>query len=186
MKLKKILNSIPLLIGVLLISSWGYKSFFRGNNQSSEAAQPNQQIWKVKSVHDGDTIRVVQGDRELKLRLCGIDAPETKQELGIKSRDYLRSLLAKNKDGMVNITEIEKDRYGRTVAEVFVYMNDNEHLDVNTEMVSAGMAWHYKKYSKNCPSHEQLGWAEANAKKDKLGVFAGNFEPPWEWRKSHK
>jgi endonuclease YncB( thermonuclease family) len=61
-------------------------------------ASPLGQV-KPGSVHDGDTLRVVRGDEELKVRLCpkgyrfayGIDAPEIKQPLGIESRDYLRS-----------------------------------------------------------------------------------------------
>jgi endonuclease YncB( thermonuclease family) len=48
-----------------------------------------------------------------------IDAPEKKQDLGIASRDYLRSLLNTNPEKLV-VMKKDKDRYGRTVAEVFI------------------------------------------------------------------
>ena len=43
--------------------------------QSSQI--PESQLWEVKagSVYDGDTFRVIKDNKELKIRLCGIDAP---------------------------------------------------------------------------------------------------------------
>lgn len=42
---------------------------------------PESQLWEVKagSVYDGDTFRVIKDNKELKIRLCGIDAPEKRQ-----------------------------------------------------------------------------------------------------------
>ncbi len=42
------------------------------------------------SVYDGDTLRVTDGTQEIKIRLCGIDAPEKDQPMGVESRDHLR------------------------------------------------------------------------------------------------
>ncbi|MGL5941133.1 MAG: thermonuclease family protein [Waterburya sp.] len=53
-------------------------------------------------------------------------------------------------------------------------------------MVEAGYAYHYEKYSGNCESAENLGWAEKIAKDDKLGVWNGNHQKPWEWRSANK
>ncbi|MGL5075861.1 MAG: thermonuclease family protein [Waterburya sp.] len=53
-------------------------------------------------------------------------------------------------------------------------------------MVEAGMAYHYQQYSGNCESAENLGWAEKIAKDDKLGVWNGNHQKPWEFRKTNK
>lgn len=62
-------------------------------------------VWelKPKSVYDGDTFRVINSDtrEELKIRLACIDAPEKKQDMGIASRDYLRSLLNQNGSPLV-------------------------------------------------------------------------------------
>ncbi len=69
------------------------------------------------AVYDGDTLRVVKGNEEVKVRFACIDAPEAKQEGGIESRDYLRSLL--NQAGnQVKVNQTDTDRYGRAVASV--------------------------------------------------------------------
>ena len=145
--------------------------------------------WKVKpgSIYDGDTLRVVRGNEELKIRFCGIDAPEKKQPLGIESRDYLRSLIAKG-DGTIHVLPIEEDRYGRTVAELWIPIKPDYEAEIhlNTAMVEAGMAYHYEKYSGNCESAENLVWAENIARDEKLGVWNGNHQKPWDWRKSNR
>ena len=48
------------------------------------------------------------------------------------------------------------------------------------------MAWHYSKYSGKCKSAENLGWAEKIAKDEKLGVWKGKHQKPWEFRASKK
>jgi endonuclease YncB( thermonuclease family) len=45
------------------------------------------------SVYDGNTLRVTDGAKELKIRLCGIDASEKDQPMGVESREHLRSLI---------------------------------------------------------------------------------------------
>ena len=145
--------------------------------------------WKVKpgSIYNGDTFRVIRGEEELKIRFCGIDAPEKKQPLGIESRDYLRSLIAKG-DGTIHVLPIEEDRYNRTVAELWIPIKPDYEAEIhlNTAMVEAGMAYHYERYSGNCESAENLVWAENIAKEDKLGVWNGNHQKPWEWRRKAK
>ena len=50
---------------------------------------------KVVKVSDGDTITVLTQNKEsIKVRLYGIDAPETKQDFGKASKQYLSSLIA--------------------------------------------------------------------------------------------
>ena len=145
--------------------------------------------WQIKpgSIYDGDTLRVVRGNEELKIRFCGIDAPEIKQPLGIESRDYLRSLIAQS-NGTIHVLPIETDRYGRTVAELWIPIEPDYEgqIHLNTAMVEAGMAHHYQRYSGNCVSAENLGWAEEIAKDGKLGVWNGSHQKPWDWRKANK
>ncbi len=115
--MKKLFNSTcgqvlcGVLIGLILVFV-GVLGNRKSISSSTEKAIANvlfkdnyAQQWQVKpnSVHDGDTLRVVRGQEELKVRLCpkgyrfayGIDAPEIKQPLGIESRDYLRSVCPK-------------------------------------------------------------------------------------------
>jgi len=107
--------------------------------------------------------------------------------LGVESRDYLRSLIAQGND-TIHVSPIEQDRYGRTVAELWIPIKPDyeAQIHLNTAMVEAGYAHHYQKYSDSCVSAENLGWAEEIAKEDKLGVWNGNPQAPWEWRKANK
>jgi endonuclease YncB( thermonuclease family) len=152
------------------------------NQQPLTRNNPPGELWQVKegSIYDGDSLRVIRGNEELKIRFCGIDAPEKAQALGTESRDYLRSLVAFSQ-GQVYITPIESDRYGRTVAELFG-INGNF---LNAEMVKAGLAYHYQRYSGNCPHKQDIVVAEKTAQQSKLGVWANkNSQPPWQWRRA--
>ena len=56
------------------------------------AAEPQTFTGKAVSVHDGDTLTVVEDGRQTKVRLHGIDAPEIGQPFGTRSRDQLATL----------------------------------------------------------------------------------------------
>lgn len=196
MKLKGLLNGSVLFVGLGLAAfSWLGGVRVRVNvedvpNDSvaeieSEGITP--EVWQVKegSVYDGDTLRVVRGNEELKIRFCGIDAPERKQPLGIESRDYLRSLVDIS-NGEVLLIPIEQDRYGRTVAEVYVKDSDDTAINLNVQMVRDGYAWHYERYSGNCPIRNEFAIAQEMAQSENLGIWNGNPKPPWEWRKAQK
>ena len=190
MKFKTFLNGIALSIGVGLAV---YSQFGKDERQSPQSTQPTAveqtqkfEVWQLKpgSIYDGDTLRVVRGNEELKIRFCGIDAPEIKQPLGIKSRDYLRSLVEWG-DGNLLLVPIEKDKYGRTVAEVYVQDSDDTAVNLNMQMVRDGYAWHYAQYSDNCPTKNELVLAEELARKEGWGVWSGSNIPPWQWRKAN-
>ena len=193
--MKRLLNSSSLLIGLILVFI-GVLGNRKTINNGIEKALSRvffkdnyAQQWRVKpgSIYDGDTLRVVRGTEELKIRICGIDAPELKQPLGIESRDYLRSLIAQG-DGTIHVLPIETDRYDRTVAELWIpiKLDYEAQIHLNTVMVEAGYAYHYQQYSGSCVSSENLGWAEEIAKDEELGVWNGNHQKPWEWRKANK
>lgn len=150
------------------------------------APSPTSDLWQVVpgSVYDGDTLRVVRNGEELKIRLCGIDAPEKDQPLGTEARDYLRSLLTQS-NSSVRILTVDHDRYGRTVAEVMGVLGESE-MNLNAQMVADGMAYHYAQYSGNCPSRAVIEEAEAIAKTSRVGVWADpGSEKPWEWRQKN-
>ena len=190
--MKKFLNHAALFIGLVLIS-YPYLAhkipFLPQLNQLLPRAITDAAAWKVKpgSINDGDTLLLTRGTEELKIRLCGIDAPELKQPLGIESRDYLRSLIAQG-NGTIYVQPIEKDRYNRTVAELWIPIKPDyeRQIHLNTAMVEAGYAYHYQKYSGNCESAENLGIAEKIARENKLGVWNGSHQKPWEFRRKAK
>ena len=131
----------------------------------------------VIGVSDGDTVKVLDaGKKQHRIRLLGIDAPESNQAFGQKSKQYLSSLIF-NKN--VSITYKEKDQYGRILGTIF-YENEN----INLKMVHAGLAWHYVYFAKD---NKELAEAEAAARKEKLGLWAEpNPMPPWDFRYQKK
>lgn len=125
---------------------------------------------KVVSIHDGDTITILQDKQQIKVRLFGIDAPELKQPYGKKSKQFLANLVAGQ---MVEVEENGKDRYKRTIGTI--YLGDT---DINAQMVASGYAWAYRKFSKKYTAQE------SRAKSQRLGLWRDK-EPisPWEWRR---
>ena len=125
---------------------------------------------RVVSIHDGDTITILQNKTQIKVRLFGIDAPELKQPYGKKSKQFLANLIAGE---VVEVEENGKDRYKRTIGTV--YLNGK---DINAQMVANGYAWAYRKFSKKYTPQE------SQAKKQRLGLWQDKEPiPPWEWRR---
>ena len=124
---------------------------------------------KVVSIHDGDTITVLQDKRQIKVRLFGIDAPELKQTYGKKSKQFLANLIAGE---VVEVEENGKDKYKRTIGTI--YLNG---ADINAQMVANGYAWAYRKFSKKYTAQE------SKAKSQKLGLWQDKEPiPPWVFR----
>lgn len=123
---------------------------------------------------DGDTIEI--GSQ--KIRLFGIDGPEAKQPCTVDGKAWacgqeatwaLAYLLSEH---WVTCQQRDIDRYKRIVAVCFV-----GPLDVNAEMVRQGWALAYRQYSKDYVS------AEAEAQRERAGIWRGKFEKPWDWRR---
>ncbi|MEG4443542.1 thermonuclease family protein [Microcoleus sp. AT9_B5] len=186
--MQKFLNALPLLAIAALI--WFH--FHQPDNDKPKLAKRPSETASLRcsvidgSVYDGDTFRVKCDNREQKLRLCGIDAPEAKQPLGIESRDYLRSLIAKASNKVI-VVEMDRDKYNRTVAEV-LFDTPNGEQSVQEEMLKAGMAYHYKQFSGNCHNADVFDTAEDIGRSQKLGVWRlpGGGERPWDYRKQNK
>lgn len=85
-----------------------------------------------------------------------------------------------------NVMPVKRDRYGRLVAEVFIkaptpQQPEQEKL-VNYEMVAAGMACHYARYSGSCLNQQGLIDGEAEAKRFRQGVWSNpNLIKPWDY-----
>lgn len=137
---------------------------------------------KVVRVSDGDTVTILDGaNRQHRIRLAGIDAPETRQPYGQASRKNLASLIAGKE---VTVESQKADKYGRTVGVVWL-----DGKDICLEQVSAGMAWHYKQYAREQHATERQSYAdtEQNARVLKVGLWQDrNPMAPWVYRKSPK
>jgi len=133
---------------------------------------------RVVGVSDGDTVTVLDASKQQhKIRLSGIDAPESGQAFGQRAKQAL-SECAFGKYATVTGDKI--DRYGRTVAKVTV-----SGVDCNLRQLELGMAWHYKKYEGEQPVDERRAYAqaEARARSKKIGLWIDpSAVPPWDWR----
>jgi endonuclease YncB( thermonuclease family) len=131
---------------------------------------------RVVAVADGDTLTVepVGGGDRIKIRLWGVDAPESKQPYGQTAKGFVvKATLFKE----VAITSVNKDRYSRTVA--VVTLSDESILQ--ERLLCEGLVWVYAQYCRNCDAWKRL---ERQAEKEKKGLWADDRSvPPWEWRK---
>ena len=98
----------------------------------------------IKSCYDGDTCTAIDGE---KIRLACINTPELKgkdsdPEKAIEARDFLNKLVA---DKEISINRITKDRYDRTVAELF-----KDGVNIQELIVNKGYGKIYKRYSYQC------------------------------------
>ena len=129
---------------------------------------------KVIVVIDGDTVLILRGNKQIKVRLAGIDAPEKAQAFGENSKQSLTELVL-NKQ--VRVDSQAKDSYGRMVAQIKV-----DELNVNYEQVQRGMAWAYSRFNRS----KALLVLQNGAMEAKRGLWAqADPMPPKEWRKTH-
>jgi micrococcal nuclease len=132
---------------------------------------------KVTGIKDGDTFEVLYDGQPERVRLAEIDCPEKSQAFGKNARQYASGLCFGK---MVTVTSNGKrDRYNRVVGTIVTV----DGVNVNAELVKAGLAWHYKQYSKS----EALAALEEQARQVRIGLWADK-DPvaPWEWRKSRR
>lgn len=126
----------------------------------------------VTNVSDGDTISVKAGGAYCRVRLKGIDAPESDQKFGDEAASYLKSLVGGK---VVRIEYSETDRYGRLIGTVYL-----QGMDINLLMIRSGFAWHYKQYDDT----QSYADAEIEARAAVRGLWVDvNPVPPWEYRR---
>jgi endonuclease YncB( thermonuclease family) len=137
---------------------------------------------RVVRIADGDTITVLDAtNAQHRIRLQGIDAPESHQAFGTQSKKNLSNLIF---DQDVTIEYEKTDQYGRIVGKIFF-----EGKDINLEQVKAGMAWHYKEYQhEQTPEDRELyARAEDEARNARRGLWV-DADPvePSAFRKEQK
>ena len=137
---------------------------------------------EVVDVTDGDTLTVIKGkgNRQVDVRLYGVDTPETDQPFGRKATRFTTRLAGNSR---VEVVQKDRDRYGRVVALVYIE-GDGECL--NEELVREGFAWVYERYChiRDCDHWQDL---ERQARQDDKGLWARSDPvPPWDWRRGER
>jgi endonuclease YncB( thermonuclease family) len=132
----------------------------------------------IPRIVDGDTVEIAA----TKIRLSGIDAPETDQlcldakggkwACGIAARDELVKY-SRDRSWTCHVTGA--DKYGRSLARCEV-----DGADVERWMVRSGWALAFVRYSREYVADE------AEAKSKRAGLWSGAFVAPWDWRGRNK
>ena len=128
------------------------------------------------AVKDGDTIEVLKEGKAVTIRLAEIDCPEKAQPFGNKAKKFTSELCFGR---TVKVLPQDIDRYGRTVAKVILPSGRS----LNQELVKAGLAWQYTKYSHD----EYLKHLEKEARENGRGLWRDPHPiAPWEWKHGGK
>ncbi len=170
--------SLLLIVNVACRSKSGKQQSTEKQDSQSIKIEPGNIIsGKVISVLDGDTYDIlIKGDTTIRVRMNGIDAPERGMPFSNISKKYLSGLCF-GKQVTIEITGI--DVYNRILA--FTYLDDGREL--SHEMIKAGLAWHFKRYS----SDSILANLEIEARKLKKGLWVQkNPMAPWDNRRYHR
>lgn len=139
---------------------------------------PETLLCLVIAVVDGDTLKVrcdhAISAQPLTVRIAAIDAPETGQPYGRRSRQSLHKLCFQQTATLVTHA---RDRWARVIADVHC-----DRQDAGLTQVSLGMAWAYGRGRDGAAVKVQ----EEMARAENLGLWAGkNPIAPWLWRKNH-
>jgi len=136
---------------------------------------------KSVRVIDGDTLEIIptKGPSE-RIRLLGIDAPESNQAHGTYSTQTLQQCV---NQGQVIVEWFEQDRYQRLLGKVRAY-----GVDCNLNQIQQGAAWHYKQYQQSQSEFDRLNYAnaEVNARRQAIGLWASStVVAPWDYRRGN-
>lgn len=127
--------------------------------------------WRVVGVYDGDTVTCLdEAGQQQKVRLAGIDAPESSQDYALASREALAGFVFGR---TVEVVDTGRDANGALLGTVFV-----DGQDINRQMVATGNAW-----ADPAAVDPSLAAAQADAQTRSLGLWAQpNPTPPWSGR----
>ena len=136
-----------------------------------------QEIYGEAKVIDGDTIHIGNN----KFRLHGIDAPERNQKCIFNNEDWecgknsTLALIEMIENHPVKCRINGVDRYNRFIAVCF-----SGKKNLNKMMVKNGWAIAYRYYSLEYAEEEE------SAKLNNVGIWSGEFEEPYLFRKKNK
>jgi len=136
--------------------------------RESRVKAPTEQTLSglVVRIADGDTITVLDSSNtQHRIRLQGIDAPESHQDFGTQSKKNLSGMIFGKQ---VTVIYEKTDQYGRLVGKVLL-----DGRDINLEQIRSGMAWHYKEYEREQTEEDRelYAGAEHEARSARRGLW---------------
>ncbi|MDK7282632.1 thermonuclease NucI [Staphylococcus pettenkoferi] len=175
MKSKKSLTVIIVaivIIGVLAFQYINHTGPFKQSGSDSEAPENTEKV-HVERVVDGDTFVASDAHhKRLKVRLIGMDTPETVkpntpvQPYGKEASNYSKKHL-NQEDVYLEYDKEREDRYGRTLAYVWL----DQHTMFNKELVEKGLA-REKYFAPNGKYRDVFKRAERQAKKEQRNIWS--------------
>ena len=174
--------SFLVLVTLTLVTSCSRPAPRQSSRQPAAPGVSQTLAGRVVRIADGDTVTVLDAtNTQHRIRLQGIDAPESHQAFGTQSKKSLSDMIfAKD----VTVIYDKTDQYGRLVGKILL-----NGKDVNLEQVKAGMAWHYKEYEREqSPEDRDLyARAEDEARSARRGLWVdANPTEPGEFRRDEK
>jgi micrococcal nuclease len=146
--------------------------------------QISQDFVRVVAVYDGDTVGVIINTKREKVRLTGIDAPETGQPpWGAMAKQYLQTLVSEaNRQVKLEFDVEQRDQHGRIIA----YLSTPDGKHINLLMVKNGYAMLYT-IPPNVRYANELAAAQTEAREKKIGIWSdqGLKERPGDYRRTH-
>lgn len=173
------LGQLLLLVAIITIFSLlivNVGSFLMGNI-TINSDQPTGSEYNVIKVVDGDTIDVDMNGEKKRIRLIGINAPESVAPnqpiecFGKEASTYLHSLLTgKNIQLIADPSQSDQDKYGRLLRYVFL-----GNIDINQQLLKEGYAKEYTYNNKAYQYQQEFRQSEAQAKIAKVGLWQENI-----------
>jgi micrococcal nuclease len=123
---------------IAIVASATAAYFDMWDRKVPQLTQPNIERTAIVSyVVDGDTIVLAGGER---VRLVGIDAPELDVAGGPEAKRFVEGFCPAGGEVGLDVDDLNpKDRYGRTLAVVYV-MHDDSWVNLNAELLRGGYA----------------------------------------------
>lgn len=137
---------------------------------------PNSgEIARVTKVVDGDTIEIESGGQQYKVRLIGVDTPETvdpRRPVGCFGKEASNeSHRLMDNQSVVLVKDVtDKDKYDRLLRYVYVIQDQDNWLFINDYLVRNGFA-KSSTYPPDVKYQEQFKEAEIEAREAKRGLW---------------
>jgi micrococcal nuclease len=146
--------------------------------------QASHDFVRVVEVYDGDTVGAIINTKREKVRLTGIDAPETGQPpWGAMAKQYLQTLVGEaGRQVKLEFDVEQRDKHGRILA----YLRTPDGKHINLLMVKNGYAMLYT-VPPNVRYANELAAAQTEAREKKIGIWSdqGLKEKPADYRRTH-